>query len=84
MLLCNVLRIKSKESDMPESLMTDKDVAELLRLKPATIRMWVHLQKIPCVKIGEKCVRFEREKIENWLRAKSRPARKDGKDGLMG
>jgi excisionase family DNA binding protein len=70
-------RLKTKgERIMSEKLLKDSEVAEWLGLKPATIRVWVHLGKIPHVKLGERCVRFEREKIENWIKSKTKQPRK--------
>ena len=33
---------------------TVKEVAELFRVNPYTIRRWVHFQKLPCMRIGLK------------------------------
>ena len=51
-------------------LMTTDEVADLLSVKPSTIRKWVHLQEIPVVRLG-RAVRFRLDKIEEWVKAKS-------------
>ncbi|MHB8894156.1 MAG: helix-turn-helix domain-containing protein [Candidatus Geothermincolia bacterium] len=51
-------------------LMTTDEVADLLSVKPATIRKWVHLQEIPVVRLG-RSVRFDHETIAAWVREKS-------------
>lgn len=51
-------------------LMNTDEVADLLSLKPSTIRKWVHLRQIPVVRLGS-AVRFSLESIEEWVREKT-------------
>jgi len=46
-----------------------EELAEYLDLKRSTIYQWVHQQKIPYYKLGKR-VKFDLEKIENWLKKK--------------
>jgi len=39
-------------------LLTTDEVADLLNVKPSTIRKWVHLEQIPVVRLG-RAVRFQ-------------------------
>lgn len=55
-------------------LMTTDEVADLLSVKPATIRKWVHLQEIPVVRLG-RAVRFRADELEKWIDNKSQKAR---------
>lgn len=48
-------------------LLTVKELAEQLHIKPATLYAWAAQDKIPCLKI-HGVVRFEREAITDWLR----------------
>jgi excisionase family DNA binding protein len=43
-------------------LLTTDEVANLLSVKPATIRKWVHLQEIPVVRLG-RAVRFKIDRL---------------------
>ena len=47
-------------------LLTIKDLAEQLSIKPATLYAWVSQGKIPCVRI-HGLIRFRSEEIEGWL-----------------
>lgn len=49
-------------------LLTVKDLAQELHIKPATIYAWAAQDKIPSLKI-HGVVRFEREKIIEWLKS---------------
>jgi excisionase family DNA binding protein len=53
-----------------KALLTTEEVAELLRVKPRTVRSWVHLERIPVVRIG-RTVRFKVDEIELWLKGQS-------------
>ena len=59
-------------------LMTIKELAEQLRIKPSTLYAWVSQSKIPCVRM-HGLIRFRPEGIEGWLSgfAKIRPALPD-------
>ena len=48
-------------------LLTVKDLAEQLQIKPATLYAWAAQDKIPCLKI-HGVVRFEAQKIDEWLK----------------
>lgn len=50
-------------------LLTDKEVAKMLGLKPATIKHWVSRRAIPYMKIGGR-VRFTQDMIEQWAESK--------------
>ncbi|MBU6435775.1 MAG: helix-turn-helix domain-containing protein [Nitrospirae bacterium] len=47
-------------------LLTIKDLAEQLRIKPATLYSWAAQGKIPCRKI-HGLVRFDQHDIDRWL-----------------
>ena len=61
-------------------LLTIKELAEQLRIKPSTLYAWASQSKIPCVRI-HGLIRFRPEDIEGWLIgfAKHRPALPDYK-----
>jgi excisionase family DNA binding protein len=56
-------------------LLTIKELAEQLRIKPSMLYAWVSQSKIPCVRM-HGLIRFRPEDIEGWLSgfAKIRPA----------
>jgi len=51
---------------MLEELMTIKDVADFLKVKPVTVYKLVHERKLPCIKIS-KAWRFKKEMLEKWI-----------------
>ena len=53
-----------------ERLLTTKEVANLLGVKPNTIRKYTMEKKIPFIKINEKMVRYKEEDIKKWLEGK--------------
>ncbi len=52
------------------SLLTLKEVAQLLRLTPQTLYKMLKKGSIPAVRIGSQW-RFEQEKVRQWLKARS-------------
>jgi excisionase family DNA binding protein len=47
-------------------LLTIKDVAQQLQIKPSTLYAWAAQGRIPCVKL-HGLVRFRRDEIESWV-----------------
>jgi excisionase family DNA binding protein len=65
---------KSKGIDSLASLqplLTYKEAAEILAVKPQTLRQWVSAKRIPYVKIGA-AVRFSPYQLEDFIRGSSR------------
>ncbi len=52
---------------MTQKLLTVKEVAEILDLKPARIYELTREKKIPFVQIGERQYRYSQTAIENWI-----------------
>lgn len=48
-----------------KEILTVEELAELLTVKPKTIRQWVFLKKIPFFHMG-RLLRFRRESILEW------------------
>ena len=49
-------------------LLTVKELAQQLHIKPATLYAWAAQEKIPCLKI-HGLLRFDSEAIHEWLRS---------------
>ena len=56
-------------------LLTYEQLAQFLQMSPGTLRNWVSQQFIPHIKVGG-LVRFDRRAIEDWLRKRARPGRR--------
>lgn len=64
----------SKETDSAEGLqrlLTYNEAADILAVKPQTLRQWVSTKRIPYVKIGA-AVRFRQDQLEELIRSSSR------------
>ena len=58
---------------MPSDLVNLTEAAEILRLKPSTMRAWVLRRKIPFVKLGSR-VLFRRTDLESLIAKSVVPA----------
>ena len=54
-----------------QRLLTYREAAEILAVKPQTLRQWVSSNRIPYVKIG-KAVRFHQTQLEDFISSSSR------------
>ncbi|MDP2897869.1 MAG: helix-turn-helix domain-containing protein [bacterium] len=48
-----------------------EEVAEMLQLSPKTIYNMVFQGRIPCIRLSNKCVRFDPVELERWLNRKT-------------
>lgn len=56
-------------------LLRVEEAAELLNVKPSTIRAWLLRRKLPRVRVGDRAVRIPREALEALIAAGTIPAR---------
>ncbi len=49
-------------------LLTVKEVAEILTVKPKTIYQWAELGQIPCIKL-HGALRFDLNDIQEWVKS---------------
>jgi excisionase family DNA binding protein len=61
---------------MPSNLVNVAETAEMLRLKPSTLRAWVLRRRIPYVKLGRR-VMFRRSDVEALIARSVVPARSE-------
>jgi len=60
---------------MKEQLLTCSQLADLLSVKPATIRKWTFQRRIPCVRLaGGRAVRYRLSDCEKLIRSGLQPA----------
>ena len=50
-----------------EKLLTGAQVAEMLGLKPVTIRQWIAKRKLASVKVGDRAVRIPVSEVEKII-----------------
>ncbi len=48
-------------------LLTTKEVAERLKVKPVTVRRWVAQGKLAPITFSQTCLRFSEDYIDRWL-----------------
>jgi len=48
------------------SLLTSKDVAEVLNISPRTVCLWAECGELPALKIGKQW-RFSTKELKTWL-----------------
>jgi len=60
-----------------DEYLTMREVAERLKLRPQTIRLWVKKNEIPHYRI-RKNVRFRQDEIEKWIKSGCAAATKTG------
>lgn len=54
-------------------LLTDRQVAELLAVKPDTVRRWAAAGDLPCVRLG-RLLRFRQSDVAVWVASHVTPA----------
>jgi excisionase family DNA binding protein len=57
-----------------EKLLSGAQVAELLGLKPVTIRQWIAKRKITAIKIGDRAVRIPESEVQRLIDRGTTPA----------
>ena len=56
-----------------EALLTEKDVAAMLSLEPATLRNWrVKGEGPPFVRLSRRAIRYSRADVSEWLASRTR------------
>ena len=50
-------------------ILTVKELAEYLRIKPITVYKWVNQSKLPFFKVGS-LTRFRKDCIDQWIRSR--------------
>jgi excisionase family DNA binding protein len=49
-------------------LLSYRDVARLCGVPIGTVYSWVHLRRVPHLRLGRRLVRFRRSAVETWLK----------------
>jgi len=57
-----------------DKLLTGAQVAEMLGLKPVTIRQWIAKRKLASVKVGDRAVRIPASEVEKLIKRGFVPA----------
>ena len=55
-------------------LLTVKETATRLGLRPSTIRKWIFQRKLGVVRVGDKAIRIEESAVEAIIRRGTQPA----------
>jgi excisionase family DNA binding protein len=68
---------ENQKRQLIENLLTAKEVAEMIGCSKKTVYSWAELGNIPCIKFGQgkkSLLRFNPEKIQEWIEARERKA----------
>jgi len=58
--------LQEKMADKSLTLWTVLEAAFFLRISPGTLFHWVSQKKIPCIRFGARCLRFDPEQTKQW------------------
>lgn len=56
-----------------DDLLTADELAERLRLRPSTVRIWARLGRIPSLRLSPKVIRFDVSAVVKALQARQSP-----------
>lgn len=48
-------------------MLSEREVAEILRVSPRTVGVWRRTRGLPAVRVGRKVVRYRRREVESWI-----------------
>jgi len=54
-----------------QQLLTRSQVCKLLQIPLRTLEHWMSLNEIPYIRVGRRSVRFDKGRIEEWLRERA-------------
>ena len=57
-----------------DKLLTPKQLADLLQVRPTTVYKWVHYKYVPHIKL-RSLIRFKEKRVEEWLKRRERKGR---------
>jgi len=58
-----------RPADGSSLLVTTRDLADFLGVTADTIRRWARAGRIPCLRVGQKTLRFDRDAVLAAIRA---------------
>jgi excisionase family DNA binding protein len=65
-------------------LLTVREVAELLGIRPGSVYHWVSQGRLPCVRLSSRCLRFRAEEIQRLIAEMSESERRSPRDRSSG
>ncbi len=54
-----------------QPLLTDRDVAAVLAVRPDTVRRWAACGWLPSVRLGGRLLRFRAEDVQQWIQGQA-------------
>lgn len=61
----------SAELGTLQPLLTDRDVAAVLVVRPDTVRRWAACGLLPSVRLGGRLLRFRAEDVQQWIQGQT-------------
>ena len=62
--------MQDKEKQM-KAMLTYKEAAKVLGVPVGTLYSWVHLKKVPHVRLSSRFVRFDADRLQEWMAAQT-------------
>jgi excisionase family DNA binding protein len=56
-------------------LISVKEAAERLAVRPGTVRLWLRLRRLPCVRVGARAIRVPADAVDELIERGFVPAR---------
>ncbi len=73
-----MIDITLSKSEAVRNFVGYEDAAQLLGVKTSTLYAWVHQRRIPHIRIGRRCVRFDQKKLQAFLDERAVQVAADG------
>ena len=70
--------VTTEERPNPERLLTQREVAEIFRVDPCTIKHWRQRGKIGYLELSHNVIRIPRSEVDRILAEGARPAKQKG------
>jgi excisionase family DNA binding protein len=58
-------------------LVSVREAAERLAVRPGTLRLWIRLRRVPCVRVGERALRIPASAVEELIERGFVPAKSE-------
>jgi excisionase family DNA binding protein len=60
-------------NQVSKELINAEAAAKMLGVKTRTVFDWAQARRIPCVRLGPRCIRFNPEALRRWIKEKEIP-----------
>jgi excisionase family DNA binding protein len=58
--------MQNVQQKLQQQLWDIAQAATFLNINPGTLYHWVSQKRVPCVRLGSRCLRFDAERLKQW------------------